>query len=65
MNTQTAHLVSPLIAASTAHCARKYGPGGFAAQRSLKAAIAVLALLSVPFPRNWGTRVIEISTHDE
>lgn len=53
MKTQTVRLVSPLIAASSAHYAPKRGTGGCTAQRSFKAALkllAVLILLSVPLP---------------
>jgi hypothetical protein len=42
--------VSPLIAISAGNCARKCETLGFAAQRTFKAALALLALLSAPFP---------------
>jgi hypothetical protein len=50
MKTQTDRLVSPLIARRAAHCTCNCGTGGFAAHRSFKAALALLAFLSAPFP---------------
>src|SRR5579863_1264198 len=48
METQTACLESPLIIGSAAHWRRR--TGDLAAQRSFKAVLALLALLTVAFP---------------
>jgi hypothetical protein len=50
MKTKTVRFVSPLIATSAVHCASQCGTPSFAAQRCFKVALALLALLSVPFP---------------
>jgi len=50
MKMQTARPMSPPIAASAAHCARKRRTGGLAAQRYFNALLALLALLSVACP---------------
>jgi hypothetical protein len=49
MKTQTIRLVSPLIATRADRCASRGGARGFTA-RSFHAAVAVLGLLSAPFP---------------
>jgi hypothetical protein len=50
VKTQMIPLVSPLISTSAVHCAFQCEAQGFVAQRCFKAALALLALLSVPFP---------------
>jgi hypothetical protein len=50
MRAQTVHGVSPLIATNAANCLRKCESAGHAAQRPLKAALTLLAVLSIPWP---------------
>jgi hypothetical protein len=62
MKTQTIRPVSPLIATSAVHCASRGGTRGLTARRSFQAALALVGLLSAPFPLIAQQSVAQVRT---